>query len=129
MGQSFVVHSLWSVVGVPTIIEEDDRRLHRERSRLINERIQHVNRIKGLLAIHGIYDYEPMHPERMRRLERLRTADHHSLPVRLKAEILRELQRLELVLKMIQTIETERDAIVSAKSKPQQTTRAKTNKK
>ena len=40
-----------------------------ERSRLINERIQHVNRIKGLLAIHGIYDYEPMHPERIQRLE------------------------------------------------------------
>src|ERR1700758_2205040 len=71
---------VWSVVRVPTVIEEDDRRIHRERSRLINERIQHVNRIKGLLAIHGIYDYEPMHPERMRRLERVRTADHHSLP-------------------------------------------------
>src|ERR1700747_2587853 len=67
----------------------------------------------------------PMHPERMRRLERLRTADHHSLQLRLKAEILRELQRLELVLKMIQTVETERDAIVSAKSKSQQTTSAK----
>jgi transposase len=82
------------------------RRLHRERSRPINERIQHVNRIKGLLAIHGIYDYEPMHPERMRRLERLRTSDRNGLPLRLKAEILRELQRLELVLEMIQTIET-----------------------
>ena len=116
---------VWSVVRVPTIIEEDDRRLHRERSRLINERIQHVNRIKGLLAIHGIYDYEPMHPERIQRLERLRTADRHSLPLRLKAEILRELQRLELVLGMIQTIETERDAIVSAKSKSQQTSAKK----
>ncbi|HVI04491.1 MAG TPA: IS110 family transposase, partial [Sphingomicrobium sp.] len=92
-----------------TVIEEDDRRLHRERRRLINERIQHVNRIKGLLAIHGIYDYEPMHPERMRRLEGLHTADRHGLPLRLKAEVLRELQRLELVLGMIQTIETERE--------------------
>jgi transposase len=118
---------VWSVVRVPTVIEEDDRRLHRERSRLINERIQHVNRIKGLLAIHGIYDYEPMHPERMQRLERLRTADRHSLPPRLKAEILRELQRLELVLGMIQTIETERDAIASAKSKSQQTSAKKIN--
>ena len=116
---------VWSVVRVPTVIEEDARRLHRERSRLINERIQHVNRIKGLLAIHGIYDYEPMHPERMQRLERLRTADRHTLPLHLKAEILRELQRLELVLGMIQTIETERDAIASAKSKSQQTTSAK----
>ena len=40
---------VWSVVRVPTVTEEDDRRLPRERSRLINERIQHVNRIKGLL--------------------------------------------------------------------------------
>src|SRR6516225_4993069 len=78
---------VWSVVRVPTVIEQDHRRLHRERSRLINERIQHVNRIKGLLAIHGVYDYEPMHPERMRRLERLRTVDRHSLPPHLKAEI------------------------------------------
>jgi transposase len=36
---------VWSVVRVPTVIEEDDRRLHRERSRLTNERIQHVNLI------------------------------------------------------------------------------------
>src|SRR5215471_12182106 len=43
---------VWSVVRVPSVAEEDDRRLHRERGRLINERIQHVNRIKGLLAIH-----------------------------------------------------------------------------
>jgi len=38
---------VWSVVCVPSVAEEDDRRLHRERGRLINERIQHVNRIKG----------------------------------------------------------------------------------
>ena len=39
-----------------------------------------------------------MHPERTQRLERLRAADRHTLPLHLKAEILRELQRLELVL-------------------------------
>jgi len=116
---------VWNVVRVPTVIEEDDRRLHRERSRLINERIQHVNRIKGLLAIHGIYDYEPMHPERMPRLERLRTTACHRLPPHLNAEILRELQRLELVLGMIQTIEAERDAIASAKSKSRHTSAKK----
>ena len=46
---------VWSVVRVPSVAEEDDRRLHRERDRLINERVQHVNRIKGLCAVHGIY--------------------------------------------------------------------------
>jgi transposase len=107
---------VWSVVRVPSVAEEDDRRLHRERDRLINERIQHVNRIKGLLAIHGIYNYEPLRRDRMQRLERLHTADGRTLPPRLKAEILRELQRLELVLGMIKTIETERDAIAAAKT-------------
>ena len=107
---------VWSVVRVPSVAEEDDRRLHRERDRLINERVQHVNRIKGLLAIHGIYDYQPLRRDRMQQLERLRTADDRSLPPRLLAEILRELQRLELVIGMIKTIEAERDAIASAKT-------------
>jgi transposase len=107
---------VWSVVRVPSVAEEDDRRLHRERSRLIKERIQHVNRIKGLLAIHGIYDYQPLRRDRMQRLEQLHTADGRTLPSRLGAEILRELQRLELVIGMIKTIEAERDAIASAKT-------------
>ena len=107
---------VWSVVRVPSVAEEDDRRLHRERDRLVNERGQHVNRIKGLCAVHGIYDYEPMHSKRMLRLERLRTATGDQLPRRFKEEIERELQRLELVLRMIKAIETERDAIASAKA-------------
>jgi transposase len=116
---------VWSVVRVPSVAEEDDRRLHRERDRLINERIQHVNRIKGLLAIHGIYDYQPLRRDRMQRLERLQTANGRTLPTRLKAEILRELQRLELVLGMIKTIETERDAIAAAKTEHWRTKRSR----
>jgi transposase len=42
----------------------------------------------------------------------LRTGDGRPLPPRLKAELLRELQRLELVLQMIAEVEAERDAIV-----------------
>src|ERR1700726_4377436 len=105
---------VWSVLRVPSVAEEDDRRLHRERDRLINERVQHVNRIKGLCAVHGIYDYEPLRPNRLARLEQLRAADRRELPPRVKAEIVRELQRLELVLNMIKTVEAERDAIASA---------------
>jgi transposase len=116
---------VWSVVRVPSVVEEDDRRLHRERDRLINERIQHGNRIKGLLAIHGIYEYQPLRRDRMQQLERLRTADGRLLPPRLMAEILRELQRLELVIGMIKTIETERDAIASAKTEAEHTSAKK----
>ena len=103
---------VWSVVRVPSIAEEDARRLHRERDRLVSERVQHVNRIKGLCALHGIYDYQPLRPQAMARLEQLRTAQGISLPPRLKSEIKRELQRLELVVEMIATLEAERDAIV-----------------
>jgi transposase len=105
-----------SVVRVPSVAEEDDRRLHRERDRLISERVQHVNRIKGLCAVHGIYDYEPMRPNRMLRLEQLRTGDGRKLPPHLMAEIVRELQRLELLLTMIKTVEAERKDIISAKT-------------
>src|SRR5262249_49503881 len=38
---------VWSLVRVPTIDEEDLRRSHRERSRLVRERTAHINRIKG----------------------------------------------------------------------------------
>jgi transposase len=103
---------VWSVVRVPSLAEEDARRLHRERDRLISERVQHVNRIKGLCALHGIYDYQPLRPQAVARLEQLRTAQGSSLPPRLKAEIRRELQRLELAVEMIAILEAERDAIV-----------------
>jgi transposase len=53
-----------SMVRVPSLEEEDAKRLHRERKRLVRERIQHVNRIKGLCALHGIYDYRPLRSDR-----------------------------------------------------------------
>ena len=103
---------VWSVVRVPSVAEEDARRLHRERDRLVLERVQHVNRIKGLCALHGIYDYHPLRPQATARLEQLRTAQGGELPPRLKSEIKRELHRLELVVEMIATLEAQRDAIV-----------------
>jgi len=103
---------VWSVVRVPCVAEEDARRLHRERDRLVSERVQHVNRIKGLCALQGIYDYNPLRPQAMARLEQLRTAQGGAFPPRLKSEIMRGLQRLEMVVEMIATLEAERNAIV-----------------
>jgi transposase len=68
-----------------------------------------------LCAIRGIYDYQPIRPDRTRRLEQSRTGDGRALPLRLKAEIARELQRMELVLQMLEEIVAERDAIASAR--------------
>src|SRR4029077_12253212 len=51
-------------------------------------------------ALQGIYDYHPLRPQAMARLEQLRTAQGVALPPRLKSEIKRELHRLELVVEM-----------------------------
>ena len=52
-----------SIVRVPSVEEEDVKRTHRERGRLINERVRHVNRIKGLSATQGIYHFNPLRSE------------------------------------------------------------------
>ena len=41
---------IWSVLRVPSLAAEDGRQLHRELEALKDERTQHSNRIKGLLA-------------------------------------------------------------------------------
>jgi transposase len=105
---------VFSVVQVPSIEKEDARRVHRERQRLIKERIQHVNRIKGLLATQGSYDYEPLRRHRLERFEALTTAMGRPIPHHLRDEIIRHLQRLELVLEMIRAVEAQRDAVVEA---------------
>jgi transposase len=102
-----------SMVQPPTPDAEDRRRLSRERGRLIKERVQHVNRIKGLLACQGVSDYEPLRRDRVARLEMLTTGDGRRLPDRLRAEVEREIARLELVLTQIAQVESERDALVA----------------
>ena len=61
-----------AMVRAPTPQEEDRRRVCRERKTLTAERIEHVNRIKGLLFAQGISDYEPLLHKRRKRLEQLR---------------------------------------------------------
>ncbi len=101
------------MVQVPSVEREDARRTHRERQRLVAERVQHVNRIKGLLATQGVYDYLPLRCDRRERLAELRTGDGRVLPPCLKREIEREFLRLELVLEQIAAVEAERDAAVA----------------
>ena len=76
--------------------------------------MRHVNRIKGLLFGQGITDYEPVHRDRWTRLEALTTGDGRPLPAHLKAEIRRELERLELICRQITAVEQERDALLAA---------------
>ena len=100
------------MVQVPSVEREDARRTHRERQRLITERVQHVNRIKGLLATQGVHDYLPLRRDRRERLAELRTGNGRALPPCLRREIEREFLRLELVLEQIVAVEAERDTAV-----------------
>lgn len=102
------------LVPIPSPEEEDAKRTHRERQRLVKERTGHINRIKGLLATQGIYDYQPLKHDRRRRLPDLRTGDGRVLLECLRREISRELDRLELVIEQIGEIEEERDAAIKA---------------
>src|SRR3954466_16324574 len=101
----------------PSPEEKDPPRLCRERRTLTAERIEHVNRIKGLLFAQGISDYAPIRRDRRARLEALRTGDGRLLPAHLKAQISRELDRLELLLDQIAAVEREQEALL-AESKP-----------
>src|SRR6266496_3753130 len=108
-----------AMVVAPSPEEEDRRRICRERQSLIAERITHVNRIKGLLFAQGISGYEPLRRDRRARLEALRTGDGRELPVHLKTQIGRELDRTELLLEQIGAVEAERDALLAAAGRPE----------
>jgi transposase len=102
------------VVRVPSVAQEDARRRSRERTRLVVERGQHSNRIKGLLMTLGVRDFEPTRRDWQERLGGLRTADGQELPACLKAEITRECRRLHQVIVMIAEVEAEQAAALDA---------------
>ena len=75
--------------------------------------MKHTNRIKGLLFAQGIFGYEPLRRDRRARLEEFKTGDGRPLPGCLKAQIGRELDRLETVLTQLKAVEVERDALLA----------------
>jgi transposase len=95
---------VWGVVRVPTVEQEDARRLHRELERLKKERNAHVSRMRSLAVLHNV----PL--ERIggrgwaERLEQLQGR----LPTALWQEIARESRRLELVNIQIAAVERSR---------------------
>jgi transposase len=112
-----------SIVAPPSLEDEDCRRLLRERKRLFKERGEHVNRIRGLLSARGIRGFEPLRRER---LDALRTPDDRFLPQHVEAEIIRELERLVLIMSQITEVEGVRHALLLADKKTIPATTVKT---
>jgi transposase len=115
MGWARGERRICSMVRPPSPEQEDERRLTRERGTLITERVRHVNRIKGLLATQGVFDFDVIRQNRRKLFEDLRCWDRQPLPPRLKTELLRELDRLELVISQIAEIEAERNQALEVK--------------
>jgi transposase len=98
-----------SMVVIPSVDEEDLRRSHRERNRLVRERTAHINRIKGLLFAQGIRGINVKSRHKTLTPAELVTGDGRALPERLAREIAREIERLALVQAQIVKVERERD--------------------
>lgn len=101
-----------SVVRVPTLEAEDQRRLHRERERLLKERGAHSARIKSLLIAHGMR--LKLGGDFLVQLEAARGVLGEALGADLKAELIREYARYRLVDKQIRGLEQEQKARATA---------------
>jgi len=94
-----------SMVAVPTREAEDGKRPLRERERLVGDATRLVNRIKGLLALHGIANFNARAKAAAHRLRALHTAEGEPLPPNTLAELLRAIERLQQIQTQIAAIE------------------------
>jgi transposase len=109
---------VWSVLRVPEVADEDRRHLHRELIAVQDERTEHVNRIKGLLAGQGIAlpTVTAKFPEE---LKRLRCWDGSELGAELRQRLLREFARWQLAEQHVKELENERKARIRRDDTPQ----------
>jgi transposase len=98
---------VWSVVRVPSVEQEDRRQLHRELFIVTRERTRVTNRIKGLLALHGVV--LPTVRGLPRGLpEPLQAWNGAPLPPHAAARLTREWRRLDFLRREVRGLVTER---------------------
>ena len=101
-----------SMVPIPSEGDEEARRAHREREDLSGERRSIVNKIDGILATLGVKGYKALRRDRREQLNCARQPHGDPIPPKAKARIERLLDRLDLVLKLIEQVEFVRDAVL-----------------
>lgn len=101
---------VWRVVHVPSVEQEDQRRVHRELERLKRERNAHVNRIRSLAVLHNVRLERVGGRGWSERLEQLK----EQVPPALWAEIERESVREKLVWEQMVALEQSRKEQVKA---------------
>ena len=113
-GEKKVCH----VVHVPSAEVEDHRQLHRELTDLKEQCTQHTNRIKGYLANQGVClgKVKDDFPERIARQQ---LWNGEPLPAGLRARLLCEYQRFQLVQEQIKALEAERREMLRHSAQPE----------
>jgi transposase len=105
------------VVRVPTVEEEDRRHLHRDLQCAKRERVRITNRMKGLLASHGV-TMDLSRADAGERLSRIRQWDGNPVPPGLLARLRREWERVVSCTEMIRVLEAERREILRSRPDP-----------
>ena len=103
---------VWSVLHVPSAEEEDRRHLHRELFTLTRERTRQVNRITGLLALHGVV--LPRLRGLPARPPAVAGADGAPLPDGVTARLAREWTRLRAVQRDLLDLRAERRRLLAS---------------
>ncbi len=102
-----------SQVRIPTIEEEDAKRLLRHRERLVKERTRLGNTIKGLLKLHGIRELNPRSRRFAAELAGVRTAYGTALPPGSRDEIEATHARLACVMAQLAEVEKKKTALIA----------------
>jgi transposase len=101
---------VWSVVRVPSVEEEDRRQLHRELTTAKQDRTRIMNRIKGLLAGHGVQ--LALEGDVDAQLDHVHQWDDSPLPSALLSRLKRAWQQVGFLTAQIQTLEAQRRALL-----------------
>jgi transposase len=110
---------VWSVVHVPSVADEDRRQLHRELFTITRERTRVVNRIKGLLALHGVVlDVPRGLPATMPDYPMLAGWNGAPLPPAAHARLVREWRRLTFLRGELRALVATRLAVLRAGTDP-----------
>jgi transposase len=107
---------VWSIVRVPSVVDEDRRQLPRELLTTQRDRPRVVNRIKGLLAGYGIR--MALQGEVATQREQVRQWDGLPLPAALCARLKREWQKVQGLTEQITQREAERRTALRTREEP-----------
>lgn len=102
--------SVWSVIRVPSVEEEDQRHLHRQLMALKTSRTRHINRLKGLLASQGVL--LPVVASFVAQVKQVRLWDGSPIPPGLMSRLVREYANLRFVDQQLRELEAERREII-----------------